>query len=208
MPGTIRRISAAKSANSVDSAGSMSLAAPWILLAALLAGCSTSLTIDVDEHEDFSNYRTWDWMPEIRSRVAGPFENLPALDVRTSRRIAAELAIRGFEHTEPPADFYVTYRLSVHQRSELVEQPMAPYLLSSHNSSASYWVEGTESVERRIDDFRLVIGVTPGGSRMTWLASFERSLDPSEDLPIEAAVEKLFDRFPTLGPAAEFDAKH
>lgn len=201
MPGTVRCVCSV-------SVISPFLAAFSMAVAILATGCTSTLTVDVDEHEDFSDYRTWDWMPHIRSRVQTPQSNQPALDIQLADLIRESLESRGFEHAPAPADFYVTYHLSIQPKSELVEQPMAAYLLSSHNSSASYWVEGTESVERRFDDFRLAVAITRGGSHMSWQASIEKKLEPTDSLPLESAVEKLFDRLPDLGGSADSTRNH
>jgi len=196
MPDMIRRIS-------VDPAFSVFVAATLTVLATLTTSCTSTLAVDVDEHEDFSQYRTWDWMPQLRSRVLAPGENLPALDLRVADLIEEHLESRGLKRSDAPADFYVTYHLTIQQKSERVEQPMASYLLSSYSSAPSYWVGGTESVERRFDDFRLAIAITRGGSRMTWQASIEDRLNPADDLPLEKTVARILDRLPTLGPPVD-----
>lgn len=176
--------------------------------AGFVAACATSVKVDVDENEDFSQYRTWDWMPQIRPRVEGRYAVTPALDVRMSRLIEDALEARGFERTQPPADFYVTFHLTIQPKAEFVEQPMAPYLLDSHHASPSFWIEGTESVERRYDDLRLAIGISGGGGRMTWQAALEQQVEAGEALPLDKAVAKLIDRFPSTGPPADSAAKH
>jgi len=172
------------------------------------AACATTVNVEVDEQKDFSQYQTWDWMPQTTPRVTAPPDIAPALDMRLRRLIESSLEGRGMRRTEPPADFYVTYHLAVQRKVESFERPVAPYFLSSYSNSTSYWVEGSESAERRIDDIRLAIATTEGGGHMTWQAVLEQRVESPGEIPLESAVAELFGSFPASVPVAAPDTKN
>ena len=167
----------------------------------LSVGCAYSVIVDVDEREDFSHYQTWDWMPQIRHKVVAPHGSAPELDARVAGLIEASLRSQGFERTSDRPDFYLTYFLTVQRRTEVVQQAVAPYLLSSLDSSPSYWIEGSVSVTRHYDYFRLAIGISEGRGRMTWRAALVSRVVAETELPLDDAVGILFDRFPPYDSA-------
>jgi len=202
MRGTIRDDPSGRSRRAI---GSTLLA---LVIAIASGGCVATVNVEMDEREDFSTYRTWTWMPQTTPRVKAPPHLAPALEVRLGRLIESTLEERGLRRTDPPADFYVAYHLTVERSVELVEQPMAPYLMSSYSSSASYWIEGSETVERQIDDVRLSIATAPGGGETTWQAVFRKRLEAPAVIPLESAVTELLAHFPATVPDAESDAKN
>ncbi len=162
----------------------------------LALGCAHSVVVDVDEQEDFSSYRTWDWMPQVKPKVVAMSGNGSALDARVARLIEASLREQGFERTSDHPDFYLTYFLLVKRQTEIVQQAVAPEYLSSLSSSASYWIEGSVEEIRQYDVYRLAIGVSDGPGRMTWRAVVANRVAAETELPLEDAVGALFERFP------------
>lgn len=172
------------------------------LCVGLVAGCSTLVEVAADEGEDFATYRTWNWLPYARKRVDAPHNNQRALDARLARLIEQALVREGFVRSASP-DFFVAYHLSVQRRSEVVNVPSAPYLLSSLNSSASYWVEGSHREERFHEAIKLSIGFTPGGAHMPWRAVWVRRVEDGGILKLDSAVDGLLARFPARPPTAD-----
>jgi hypothetical protein len=166
------------------------------LLASLGLGCAHSVVVDVDEQEDFSSYRTWDWMPQVRPKVVALSGNGSALGARVSRLIEASLREQGFERTSDHPDFYLTYFLLVKRQTEIVQQAVAPEYLASLDSSPSYWIEGSVAEVRQYNVYRLAIGVSGGPGRMTWRAVVANRVSAESELPLEDAVGALFERFP------------
>ncbi len=162
----------------------------------LALGCAHSVIVDVDEQEDFSSYRTWDWMPQIRPKVVAPSGGGSALDARVAGLIEASLREQGFERTSDRPDFYLTYFLLVKRQTEVVQQAVAPYLLSSHHYSPSYLIEGSVTVIRQYDHFRLAIGISQGPGRMTWRAAVVSRVAADTELPLDDAIGILLERFP------------
>jgi hypothetical protein len=69
------------------------------------------------------------------------------------------------------------------------------------NSSASYWVEGSDSQIRIYDDIRLgIVAIDPHG-RVLWRGRLTDSVEEGFSLPVGDAVSTLVGRFPRSGPA-------
>src|SRR5262245_57028582 len=118
------------------------------LVAALASGCATT-TVDVafDPAQDFSQYRTWDWLPRGKNVYALPGEER-ALDRLISRLVEQELGERGLVRVRGGADLLVGYELRVRRQLVILNETGAEDLLPSHHSSPSYQVQATT---RRID---------------------------------------------------------
>jgi hypothetical protein len=175
------------------------------LLAILLAlgvGCASTVDVVYDERQDFSSYRTWDWLPQDLPSIDAPHSNADALDARLMRLIERELVASGFPRAGAgPPDFFVTYHLALRRRSVLIDEPAAPYLLSSLHSSPSYWIEGSRKAKRVYEDVRLAIGMSEGRGRMIWRALLQRTLEDPSLLPLDADVATLLARIPRTPPA-------
>jgi len=98
------------------------------------AGCATDVRVDVDPREDFSGFRTWDWLrpgwPLIPSE-SGVDRGLEAL-----LRIAVERGLRerGFERTTiGRPDFLVAYHVELERELvRRIETPAMQTLSSPH----------------------------------------------------------------------------
>ena len=174
-----------------------------VVSASVGVGCATKLDVVFDEREDFSRYRSWDWLRHGVPRVDAPQADAGALDAHLARLIERRLLESGFERAGDRADFLVTYRLGLRRRALLVNEPMAPYLLSSHHSSASYWIEGSQQVLRVYDDIRLLIGITDTDGRSIWHGTLERRVEYRPSLPLRDAVATLLERFPPAVPGPD-----
>jgi hypothetical protein len=163
---------------------------------ALGVGCAATVDVVVDEREDLSQYRTWDWSPRARANVDAPDGNAAALDARLARLIEQHLAANGFERTGYRADFFISYRLALRSRAAVIIQPRAAYELSSHHSSASFVIEGSERVTRVYEQIHLAIGVTEAGGRTLWRAELMQEEEDIFALKLDDAVALLFERFP------------
>jgi hypothetical protein len=182
MPGLVRRISILP--------GLLAFSA-WLTL-----GCAHSVAVDIDEQEDFSSYRTWDWMPQIRPKVVAVSGNGSALEAQMARLIEASLHEQGLERSSDHPDFYLTYFLFVKRQTEIVQQAVAPYLLVSHHSSPSYLIEGSVEERRQYNHFRLAIGVSQSPGRMTWRAAVVSRVPAETELPLDDAITLRLERFP------------
>ncbi len=169
-------------------------------LVVLGLGCASNVGAAFDSGEDFSRFHTWDFAPSEAPRVTAPEAGERALEARLSRLIVAELAARGYLRGRERPDFLVGYQLSILPRTEIVVVPRAPYLLSSHHHSPSYWIEGSDKEERRFDELRLSIGVARHTGKLIWKAAMRDRLDDGQALDLGAAVASLLERFPRAAP--------
>jgi hypothetical protein len=169
------------------------------LLLGVAASCSTTVEVAFDPREDFSRYRTWNFLPGSPPRVDAPHGNARALDGRLARLVARGLAEIGLERRATAPDVLVSYHLVLRRQVVEVEEPRAPYLLSSHHSSASYWVEGSNRVRHVHEEVRLGIGLVETSGRMVWRAAWLRTLEEAPILPLDEAVASLLERYPRPG---------
>ena len=181
--------------------GAVHLAATAV--AALSAGCATTVDVTFDDAQDFSHYRTWDWLPRGRNVDAVPGEE-QGLDALTSQLIDQELTGRGLARAGDKADFLVGYELRVKRYFVTANETGATTLLASHHASPSYLVQTTK---KRIDVYdvgRLWLVVTDGRrERLLWRGELwaRRRGDFARHLP--DAVMRLLGQLPVGNPAAE-----
>jgi hypothetical protein len=171
------------------------------LMGALLTGCATT-TVDVefDEQQDFSGYRTWDWLSrEIRVEDF-PGEE-PKLANLASRLVGRELRDRGLVRSRVRPDLLVSYALHMQRQLIAVNETGAEALLASHHASPSYLIQATQ---RRVDVYEsghLLVLITDGRSgRVVWRGDLRahRRDDFGEHLP--EAVSQLVALFPRTAP--------
>jgi hypothetical protein len=171
-----------------------------ILLTALGAGCATNVNVVFDKREDLSRYRTWDWFPNARADIDAPGGEAVALDLRLARLIEQGLLANGFVRGGKDADFFVSYRLALRQRSVVVEQPSAVYRLDSYSSQGSFLIEGSEKQTRIYRETHLSIGVTGARGGILWRAQLVQREEASFALKLNDAVAILLERFPLRRP--------
>lgn len=184
-----------------------------VLLALVLVwlgpACATRVDVTVDESEDFARLRTWNWLPAGPAPEMGvdaPHRDPSQLQAHLGRLIEAQLRVQGFERAER-ADFFVIYHLLLAPRKVVVRVPRAPYLLSSMSHAPSYWIETNDEEIRLFEDFRLVIGLMTGSSRVLWRGVLQRKVDDGEDLSLDEAVTLLLERLPASQPDFEGDPR-
>ena len=166
------------------------------ILLGLGVGCASEVRVHFDERADFSRYHTWAWLPDSASRVDAPHANSPALTTRLARLIEEQLGKRGYDRTAEHADFFVSYQLVLRRHEMAIEVPRAPYLFSSYNSSASYWIEGSETQYRVYEDLQLLVRIIEANGRITWQAAVERRSEGGFDRNLEDLVTALLERLP------------
>ena len=170
-----------------------------VTLTGLGVGCASTVRVAFDEREDFSRYRTWGWLPHGVPNVDAPHGDPHALDARVAKLIERELLASGLERAAGRPDLLVRYHLTLRRRAVVVEEPAAPYLLSSHNSSASYWIEGSRKAIRIQEHVRLAIRFSARG-RTIWRATLLRTLEDAPVLSLDDAVSTLLERYPRPAP--------
>jgi hypothetical protein len=165
------------------------------------AGCVSTVRVTVQESETLSALSTWDWLPpgsSPRAGVVAPHRDEADLHAELGRLVAEELRSHGYARSAD-AGFHVIFQLVLEPRRVIVQRPRAPYLLSSMNQSASYWIEGTDEEIRIYESFRLVIAIVDETGRIAWRGVFDRQVDEGKPLSLDRAVAALVARLPA-GP--------
>ena len=167
-----------------------------IALAMSGLACASSTRVGLDESQDFSRFHAWDWHGRVAPLVDGQHGGGRDLDGLLSRLIERGLAARGYERSRRSPDFFVTYRFKLERRVKVVQVPMAPYLLSSHHSSASYWIEGSTTERRPYQDLKLAVAIVEPGGRVVWKGVLETEIDVGERPALGELVASVLERFP------------
>ena len=169
---------------------------------ALMAlSCTHTVEAAFSEGADFSGFQRWDFRSAAVPRVSVPGANPERLERRLVRLIRDGLDDRGYAQAGGAPDFTVTYQLVVERTLESVRVPQAPYLLSSNDSTPSYWIGATDTEQRRVDQARLAIDVYDRQGVVVWKAAYRDRLERGRELDLEAAVRDLLARFPRARPS-------
>ena len=166
------------------------------MLAVSGLACATTTRVALDERANFSSFHTWDWHGRVAQLVDGQHGGGPDLDGLLSHLIQRSLADRGYERSRRHPDFFVTYDFKLQRRSRTIQVPRAPYLLSSHHSSASYWIEGSDTELQTYRDLRLSVAVIERGGRVVWKGVLRRELADGQNSALAEAVASVLARFP------------
>jgi hypothetical protein len=158
--------------------------------------CGVGVQVAFDAQEDFARFRTWSWRESDAARIAAASGDTRALAMRASARIAEALERRGFVRDPRDPDFTVAFDLSLEPRMEKVAVPSAPYFLSSNDSSPSYWIEGTDVVERRVEHFSLQMDIALPDGSVIWKGLVQKRMEHAAPAPLDEAVEELLRRLP------------
>ncbi len=172
-------------------------------LACLATACTSTVNVAFEDRRTLSRYNTWDWRLDATPRVEADPVQERALFAQLNRLIDQALRGRGFERTRHDADIFLTYHVAHRITVEIVNVPMAPYFLSSHHGSNSYWIEGSSTERRVYREIRLAIVVTQGDGRTLWQASLERRAKQSAEILLADIVGSLMERFPGGPPPVE-----
>jgi len=158
--------------------------------------CGIGVRVAFDAQEEFTRFRSWSWRESDAARVAAGSGDARALAARAAARIARAFERRGFVRDASAPDFTVAFELTFEPRIERVAVPSAPYFLSSKDSTPSYWIEGTDVVERRVQHFSLRMDIALPDGRVVWKGLVQERLEHSAPAPLDEAVEELLLRLP------------
>lgn len=172
----------------------------WIAVAG--SGCATQIQVNLDRREDFSHYRTWDWMhprADLAAATSGINRGLESL-VRGA--IVRGLLDRGYARTTVGRpDFLVAYDLTLVR--ELVRRLETPAMqtISSPHREGGFEVTASRFVTEHYETGTFVLAVSDGGNLQgVWHATAVRRVRDSFVPRVEEVVSEVFERFP---PAAE-----
>jgi hypothetical protein len=177
-----------------------------VALSATLFGCS-GLTIrsDFDPTADFSNYRTWDWMPgTAEAESSDPVRDNAILRGRIQTAIANILIDRGYKLNMDNPDFLVAYHVAFEEKIDL-EVVNNYYGYPYAGSYAATWgpaIYGQEVQQRSWDQGTLLLDILDGKTRqLVWRGSAQAEVYPEQDpnkrqKNINNVASKVLEEFP------------
>ena len=168
---------------------------------AFFAGCATwPVTTDYDPDAQFSELRTYAWLPDQPGQPRDPRLQNDLLDARVRASVERTLAERGFEKaTQGAADFLVTYYISLETRIDVQT------IHRNHRYSfRGGWVGGptTETWVTEYERGTLLLDVLlPPERRLIWRGSTnarvrDRPTPEARAQRIDGAVQAIMKRFP------------
>jgi hypothetical protein len=180
---------------------------PAFVLAALIAlgmgwlavGCAAPSPIQVtwDQHEDLSQFRTWDWIEGdavfVRSTLGADAEERAQL----SSLVERALRERGLDHAPGSGDLRVAALMIGVRTYQLISRPRAMQTLYSHHHIGGFEVQGEDMERRTVDRCRVAIYLTgPRQERIIWQAVSEQRHSDGCARHLDDAVAELLERFP------------
>jgi len=168
-----------------------------LLTSAALACSSMTIETHADPQASFSEFKTYNWMPNPRGvdRRVGP--QVAAWIIEA---VEGQLAVKGFEKLdEPDTDFKVGYQAAVQGTMEV------SYVDSYYGYGVQSWFRGGEqqqSAARYYDKGSIVIDIVDSrANRLVWRgvaeAEVDRQTDPEKlQERVREAVRKILADFP------------
>jgi hypothetical protein len=175
--------------------------APVLLFLFLsLAGCAggMKISVDYDKENDFTGYRTWDWMTERPGTSNDPRVDHPEVRERIMAVIQEEFIAHGYLRETGNPDFLINYHAALGNQLNV----------TGINSMYGYpytfggWMTVTSTQSYEWQKGSLILDILDAESKvMVWRGSAEA--DINVDLPPEArkpqiheAVQRMLERFP------------
>jgi len=173
------------------------------LSVSLGVACSTSPEISFDEREDFSRYRTWDWLPGAARTIDAPAADSVALDLELARLVERALDRRGFERVRRRPDLRVGVRLEVRREEVTIYETHAIEQLSSLHSSPSYEVQAAVKRRQTYERSRLLVfAIEARHGRVVWEGALAARSPGRLGAQLERTIADLLERFPSAGRAS------
>jgi hypothetical protein len=180
----------------------------WLAVASVgWMACAGQVAVEFDPTENFSGYRTWDWLPRRSEPLDVEGIDAQGLHELILAEVERALELRGYPRSAPSEgevpDFYVTYHVRIRRELVLVTETPATQFLPSFHASPSYVVS---AVEQRIQAFEastLAIDVADGHDKqLVWRGAYERRVRGSFRPHLKAAVDHILERFPPVAEQA------
>ncbi|KPK37178.1 MAG: hypothetical protein AMJ69_12300 [Gammaproteobacteria bacterium SG8_47] len=176
----------------------------WVLLTVALSACSgIQVSSDYDPDADFTNLRTYAWLPESPAQPMQTHPQAPFVKQRVVAAVDRELAARGYSNiVDGQPDFYVGYHLAVEQKmtTQMMDTsygyPTGPgwYYRPAPHTSRSYtyeYEEGTLAVDVAAGQNKVLIW------RGTAQAELRKKFDADKsEQRINEAVKRILAQFP------------
>jgi len=171
-----------------------------ILICVALAACrSVQVIVDFDPEEDFSNYRSYAWLPGSPEQSGNLAVQSPLIDARVRQAVDRTLKEKGFEKREQgQPDLYVAYHLSVESKLDV-------YTVDRYYGRYGYAVSIPETRVSQYDEGTLVIDIADAREKeLVWRGTGIKRVQPSPQPEktteaVNRAVAEILASFPPLG---------
>ncbi|MCU0449349.1 MAG: DUF4136 domain-containing protein [Bernardetiaceae bacterium] len=181
----------------------------FFFLAWLLSGCA-SVMVDFDRATNFSQYKTYAWVPPDLQTGHNPLYHSDLVNRNIKSQIEAELAKRGLVRNDRSPDCYIGFHIYVEKKTEQVSNPPAVYPGGYYRGWRYYpwgysnwpyqWNTGFRTI--RYDDGTLIIDLVDAASKnLIWRGSAESEVSTPGQISNQAikGVEAIMRKFPVGG---------
>lgn len=170
----------------------------WCLLIFSASCSSTKVYFDYDRQEDFSQFRTYNFIPvpeELNADVN------PMVIRRIEEAIALALGDKGFNRTEVSPDFLVAIHLESKDKFDVQHwgYTYAPYDL--YYRGGGYWGSGGITVQQYQQGTLIIDVVKTEDKELVWRGVGTKALSPNPtpktiDRNVNQVVSKIMHSFP------------
>ncbi len=163
-------------------------------------GCSSSTKVhfDYDRNEDFSQFRTYNFIPLPEALTS---EVNPMVIRRIEEAIALALGDKGFNRTDASPDFLVAIHLESKDKFDVQNwgYTYAPYDIYWRGSG--YWGSGGISVHQYQEGTLIIDVVKTADKELVWRGVGTKALSPNPtpktiDRNVNLVVSKIMQSFP------------
>lgn len=176
-------------------------------LVLLLSACASKPDFDYDKSVDFSQYKSFAWMPSAsltrNTQGAADYQINGLMERRVQQAVAAELAAKGMQQVEPAqADILINYHASVETKVDVDTIDVG------YGARWNYWGVGysTQTTTHEYDVGTLVVDVIDRQkNELVWRAAKEGRLskNQSPEERTQAIRESVSDMFTNFPPQAQ-----
>lgn len=177
----------------------MPMRLPAAVLATALAalGCATPVDVRYDDREDFSRYRTWDWLPGQAIVIEAAFEDERTVEALLARAVAREMEALGLSQAPGRGDVNVGVVFSGVRDVEYFQRHGAVETLTSFHETQTFETQSVTTESRVVDRCHVALYVSGARTRrLLWQASLRERMSGGCRTHLEAAVATLLERFP------------
>lgn len=163
-------------------------------------GCSSSTKVhfDYDRNEDFSQFRTYNFIPLPEALTS---EVNPMVIRRIEEAIALALGDKGFNRTDASPDFLIAIHLESKDKFDVQNwgYTYAPYDIYWRGSG--YWGSGGISVHQYQEGTLIIDVVKTADKELVWRGVGTKALSPNPtpktiDRNVNLVVSKIMQSFP------------
>lgn len=161
-------------------------------------GCAAGVQVEVAPDQDFSRYRSWDWLPRGWEK-SSPTSDAQRAVVRAVRvALERELAARGLERvTDEDPDFFLACHVELSNEVEVYYETPAMQTLSSVHDSPSYEVTVSERRVRFYQEATIAIDVAESRDRqLVWRGTRSRRVRGRFAPHASEVVQEILLHFP------------